>query len=392
MKCSFLIGIVFSVITVHGFAQTADVANEIRQLRSTLRANPEDIPSALETIEKRISLLSSDEDKGGLFIKAADAFASVNIRLTASQVLQLTQDGFAFPLGMDDSIKAYTLEAGAIEVLNRKDSHLDKIKRRQVAELQLKAIAIIMESEKTITLKDLPKGTVGVLNFGDDGNSEWKQWKKELEEKRDKETALFLATRHHNTLVLYCQDIMNSLAHSYSDSDADDKELRTIAGPILKDQDFMRQLFEYVSSHRPKKPPVLDKIIDDQLREDFTAFVEQELSMSDHAKEFIAQHLVFRLIESEASVLTFTEAEMHSLRTGEPLYKNEEAKAAALKLPAPTGQPAKEYSNANELRHDRPMPAILDYYKKVYAGGQMNVIQQAIFVKLTLANAAKTDK
>jgi len=368
------------------FADDSTLNADICSMREKITANPATLSTSLAEVENNIDTVSDLKTKGPLLVHCAAGLSLTNVPAAQPDVLRLANQGMAFPLEIEDHVKALTLIGDALTSLNAKALPQDDTKRQQVAEPYLKALKIILDKVKTLTVEPTPE--VEVYTVG--GDEKFLKKLEDLEEKRRERREEIL---RNNCLVENGIVMVNRLAGLYSTVGKDGQKLRTLAESTLIEKNYLTSLFDQLNASMPLKTPsatnqafVPDKLIDEQLREDFTAVVNQELPLSEEAKKSISRHHVARVIDEQMSFLSFTPEELHSLRTGQPLYSGEAVKAEVSKLPAQDG-----YSLAEELTHSLPLPAILKYYKKIYDTGNMTVIPQAIFVRLALANAAKTE-
>jgi hypothetical protein len=123
-----------------------------------------------------------------------------------------------------------------------------------------------------------------------------------------------------------------------------------------------------------------DPLVVQQLDSDCVELMQQKSSaiLTLEQQKSVMESLVPQILQAEAPALAFTPDQPILLRKGNPIFTDAETKAA--------------YSKLKNAAHGRPMPVIVEYYKRVCDGGKMTALQQAIFVRLTLDIAAKTEK
>ena len=123
-----------------------------------------------------------------------------------------------------------------------------------------------------------------------------------------------------------------------------------------------------------------DPLVNDQLRADYLELSKQQpggQATQEQHKAF-ADKYASQTTQAYPTAFSFTADELKSLHKNLSLFTDAEVKAA--------------YSRLKSAAQSRPMPVVVEFYKTIYDSGKMNAIEQAIFVKLTLSIAAKTEK
>ena len=115
----------------------------------------------------------------------------------------------------------------------------------------------------------------------------------------------------------------------------------------------------------------VDPLIVRQLNSDLEQlFANMAPQATKEQKKTAEDTLVFQVIHDDGEALLFKPDEIQSLEKGHALFTVAQTKAA--------------YAGLKETARSRPMPVLVEFYKKIYDAGKMQPTQQAIFVKLML--------
>jgi hypothetical protein len=125
---------------------------------------------------------------------------------------------------------------------------------------------------------------------------------------------------------------------------------------------------------------VTEPFVVSQLKADFVMMFKDKgvKGVTDEQIQQTADTLASQVLQQQGSALSFTPDQIHSLQTNQKVFTDAECKAA--------------YGKLKDAANGRPMPVMVEFYKSIFDSGKINPVEQAIFVKLTLAIAARTSK